>query len=88
MKQLVQVCLANKGNRSELGLNWGHKHMNNCQSCCAPMTWKGLGLVQCAFHSLYVLLSQQRSLVLVSLDVYLASCLSICLSYSVTVKGP
>lgn len=36
MKQLVQVCLANKGNRSELGLNWGHKHMNSCQSCCAP----------------------------------------------------
>lgn len=36
VKQLVQVCLANKGNRSELGLNWGHKHMNSCQSCCAP----------------------------------------------------
>lgn len=36
VKQLVQVCLANKGNRSELGLNWGHKHMNNCRSCCCP----------------------------------------------------
>ena len=52
------------------------------------MTSKGLGLVQHAFHLLCVLLSQQRSLVLVSLDVYLASCLSICLSYSVTVKRP
>lgn len=36
MKQLAQVCLANEGNRSELGLHWGHKHMNNCRSCCAP----------------------------------------------------
>lgn len=36
MKQLARVCLANEGNRSELGLQWGHKHTNNCQSCCAP----------------------------------------------------
>lgn len=45
-------------------------------------------LVRRASHSPCVPLSQQRSLVLVSLDVYLASCLSICLSYSITVKGP
>lgn len=40
------------------------------------------------YHSPCVPLSQKRSLVLVSLDVYSASCLSICLSYSITVKGP
>lgn len=68
-------------------LKWGHKHRKNCLGCCAPKVSKGLGLVQCVPRSPCVPLSQKRRLILVSLDVYLASCLSICLSFSVTVKG-
>lgn len=85
-KHLVQVHLVNKRSCGRVAWNWGRKHMNHL-ACCTPKASRDLGPVQCMAYSPCVPLSQKRSLVWVSLDVYLASCLSLCLSYSITVKG-